>query len=262
MLTSTNAPGGPAWLDLAATDIATTAAFYTNLFGWSFKSFSPEPNSYGVFLLDGKTVAAIGPHTEESTTPSWTIYFHTADADATAKAVSAAGGTVRFEPMDVSPSGRMAGFTDPAGGQFAVWQGGEIPGLETYNVPGSMSWLELYSTDADAAKSFYRTVFEWDTVDMPAGPDMTYTIASPKGGGQTTMHGGMMQLGEANLAAGSTSEWHPYFEVADCDAAYAKALELGATELIAPMDTPMAGRTAMVTDPFGAPFALITSLPV
>ncbi|MFE9403161.1 VOC family protein [Streptomyces sp. NPDC006530] len=259
MLTSTQVPGGLNWLDLGTPDIDAAVTFYTGLFGWRFESAGPEAGGYGFLRQDGRTLAAIGPLTEEGARSAWTVYFRTVDADATAKAVEQAGGTVRVPPMDVFTEGRMAAFTDPAGAEFAVWEPRETDGLEIVNEPGSVSWIELYTTDAAAVKAFYGSVLGWETRDMPMGDGLTYSIAGPAGGGEQTMHGGIMQLPRANLDAGSTSEWHPYFEVEDCDALVATAQGLGGTLIIAAMDAPGVGRIAMLLDPFGAPFALITS---
>ncbi|MEU9099043.1 VOC family protein [Streptomyces sp. NPDC048361] len=259
MLTSTQVPGGLTWLDLGTPDIDAAVAFYTGLFDWRFQPAGPEAGGYGFLQKDGRTVGALGPLTEEGANSAWTVYFRTADADATAKAVEQAGGTVRVPPMDVFTAGRMAGFTDPAGAEFAVWQPRDTDGLELVNDPGSVSWIELYTTDAAAVKAFYGSVLSWETRDMPMGGDLVYSIAGPAGGGERTMHGGIMQLPRENLDAGSDSEWHPYFEVEDCDAAVAAAQELGATVIIGAMETPGAGRIAMMLDPFGAPFAVIKS---
>ncbi|HZX40142.1 MAG TPA: VOC family protein [Streptomyces sp.] len=256
MLTTTYVPGAPNWLDLGSPDLDAAAAFYGDLFGWELQTMGPEAGGYGFFQLDGKTVAAIGPLTEEGATSAWTPYFMTADADATTKAVEQAGGRVRVQPMDVFTEGRMAAYTDPTGAEFAVWQPGDTQGLGAVTDVNTLSWTELYTTDAAAAKDFYRTVFSWDYEDMPfAG--ISYTVVSPAGGGRDATHGGIMQLPQENLDAGSRSEWHPYFEVADVDATFAKATERGATTLIPPMDAEGVGRMAMFLDPFGAPLAII-----
>ncbi|MFI9240635.1 VOC family protein [Streptomyces sp. NPDC053079] len=262
MLTSTHVPGGPSWLDLGTPDVEAAVAFYRGVFGWEFASAGPEAGGYGFFQVDGKTVAAVGPLTEEGASSAWTVYFRTTDADATTKAVEQAGGTVRFGPADVFTAGRMAGFTDPTGAEFAVWQAGETKGLDLVNAPGSASWIELYTTDAAAAKAFYQQVFSWEMRDMPMGEELVYIVAGPAGGGVETMHGGLLQLPEENLAAGSLSEWHPYFEVVDCDATLAAATAQGAVVLIPTMDAPGIGRLAIFVDPFGAPFAVITSASV
>ncbi|MFE1774829.1 VOC family protein [Streptomyces sp. NPDC059008] len=263
MLTTDYVPGTPNWLDLGAPDVDAAVAFYSAVFGWSFESAGPQAGGYGFFQIDGRTVAAAGPLTEEGAASAWTAYFHTRDADATAKAVEQAGGSVRVEPGDVFTAGRLAAFTDPTGADFAVWQPRETGGLERVMEPNTLCWTELYTTDAAAAKDFYRQVFSWSYQDMPMGGDMVYSVISSPGGGRTDDpgQGGLMQLPKENLAAGSTSEWHPYFGVLDCDATYAAAVGQGATVLIPPADAPGVGRLAMVKDPAGAPFALIKGDP-
>src|SRR5215471_16526249 len=94
MLSTNFVDGAPVWVDLGTPDVARAAEFYGSVFGWEFESAGPEAGGYGMFTKDGKTVAAAGPLTEQGAAPSWTLYFRTSDADAVAKAVSAAGGTV------------------------------------------------------------------------------------------------------------------------------------------------------------------------
>ncbi|MFI0976801.1 VOC family protein [Streptomyces sp. NPDC021093] len=259
MLTSTQVPGGLSWLDLGTPDIDAAVAFYGGVFGWEFASAGPEAGGYGFLRNAGRTVGAIGPLTEEGAGSAWTVYFRTMDADATAKAVEQAGGSVRIPPSEVFTAGRMAGFTDPTGAEFAVWEPRESDGLEAVNVPGSASWIELYTTDAAAAKDFYRTVLSWEIRDVLMGEGLVYAVAGPAGGGDRIMHSGIMQLPQANLDAGSVSEWHPYFEVEDCDATVARGQQRGATVIVPPVDTEGVGRLAMLLDPFGAPFAVVTS---
>ena len=67
--------------------------------------------------LDGDDVGGIWAVCDAQ--PHWRVYFGVADTDATAAAVRAAGGRVDSEPTD-TPHGRMATFTDPQGGSFAV----------------------------------------------------------------------------------------------------------------------------------------------
>ncbi|MEV0375254.1 VOC family protein [Streptomyces sp. NPDC050636] len=263
MLTTNYVPGTPNWLDLGAPDVDAAVDFYSAVFGWTFQSAGPEAGGYGFFQLDGKTIGAVGPCTGEGASPAWTAYFQTPDADAVLKSVEQAGGSVRVPPMDVFTAGRLAQFTDPAGAEFAVWQPGDVRGLETVMEPNALCWTELYTTDAAAAKDFYRSVFSWTYQDMPMGGDMVYSIVSSPGGGQgdDTGQGGIMQLPKENLEAGSTSEWHPYFGVTDCDATFAAATGNGATVLIPPSDAPGVGRLAMLKDPAGAPFAVIKGDP-
>ncbi len=258
MLTTSYVSGAPVWIDLGSPDVEAAATFYGALFGWEFQPAGPDVGGYGMFTLDGKIVAALGPLTEEGASSAWTLYFHTVDADATAKAVEQAGGTVRFAPDDVFTAGRMAGFTDPTGAQFAVWQPFETSGLDAVTVPNTLCWTELHTTDPNAAKTFYRSVFGWDTQDMPMD-GFTYTVTYPSGGGEETSQGGIMGISDEMAGSGMKPRWQPYFEVVDCDAVVAGTSKNGGTVLMPPIDTEGIGRFAMLSDPFGAPFAVITS---
>src|SRR5258708_37196984 len=135
-----------------------------------------------MFTLGGKPVAAAGPLREQGAPPSWTLYFHPPDANATADAVKRAGGTILAEPLDVFTAGRMAQFTDPAGAPFAVWQPGEIVGLDAVTDPGTLCWTELHTTDPAAARSVYQAVVAWGTQDVPMGGFSSTVIPRARGG--------------------------------------------------------------------------------
>ena len=50
-------------------------------------------------------------------------------------------------------------------------------GERTSYPPGTFSWAELATSDADAAKSFYDAVFGWDYDDRPIPDDGVYSMA-------------------------------------------------------------------------------------
>lgn len=258
MLTTDYVPGAPNWLDLGSPDIEASTAFYTGLLGWTFQSAGPEAGGYGFFQLGGKNVAAIGPLTDEGASPAWTLYFHTRDAEATAKAVEQAGGTVRFPASDVFTAGRMAGFTDPSGAEFAVWQPGDTKGLGAVTDVGSLCWIELHTSDPAAARAFYGSVFGWQAEEMPVD-DFTYTVVSTEGAAKESSIGGVMPLLPEQQTAGTTSYWLPYFEVADCDDTAARARALGGRVMMPPATMEGVGRMALLADPSGAAFSVITS---
>ncbi|WP_046469165.1 VOC family protein [Allosalinactinospora lopnorensis] len=260
MLTTDLIPGSPCWIDLGAPDVDAAVAFYGSVFGWEYRPFESEGDGYGFFQMDGRTVAAVGPLTEEGASSAWMIYFATPDAQATAQTVEGSGGTVRVAPFDVNGEARMAQFTDPLGGEFAVWQAVKNQGLEAVNEPGALNWIEHYTTDADAAKEFYGTVFGWTTQGMPLpGGGGTYWLINPSGHGEERMQGGIMQLAAEDLAlSGGRPYWHPVFEVADCDAAVARVAENGGSVQMGPEDAEGVGRLAVCLDLSGADFVLLT----
>ncbi|MFF8386274.1 VOC family protein [Streptomyces kanasensis] len=263
MITTDFVPGSPCWLDLGAPDVGAAAAFYGSVFGWEYRSFGEEAGDYGFFQLNGKTVAGLGALSEEGARSAWMIYFCTRDADATTEAVRRSGGSVRVEPTEADGEGRMAQYTDPQGGQFAVWQPGTHKGLDAVDEPGSLSWVELYTTDAAAAKTFYGDLFGWRTQDMnlPGGGG-TYALITPADLPEERMHGGLMELPAEQLQpTGGRPYWHPVFASEDCDATVARVTAAGGSVQMGPEDAEGVGRLAVCLDPAGADFVVLTPSP-
>ncbi|WP_455360842.1 VOC family protein [Streptomyces sp. SYSU K21746] len=262
MITTDFVPGSPCWIDLGAPDVDAAAAFYGAVFGWQTDpAGGQDTGGYTAFRLDGKVVAAVGPLTEPGARPAWMVYFNTPDADATVKAVQQAGGAVRTAPAEVpGDEGRFAQLTDAQGAQFGIWEPNQYAGLELADGPGSLSWIELYTTDSAAAQSFYGSVFGWTTQDMPMpGGGGTYTLLTPAGCAEERMHGGLME--DAGAASGTGPYWHPVFGSADCDATVARVRENGGGVSMGPETAEGVGRLAVCTDPAGAEFVLLTPEP-
>lgn len=252
MLSTRFVPGSPNWIDLGTPDVDAAATFYGGVFGWTHQSAGPEAGGYGMFHHDGKMVAGIGPLQQDQGPTAWNVYFQTPDANATADAVRAGGGTVLAEPMDVFDLGRMAVFTDPAGASFAIWQPGKHKGLEAASEGDTLCWTELNTPDPAAGTAFYTKVFGWQTTSMPMpGGGGDYTMIHPAGGTPDDMFGGI-------AAHSGNAHWLLYFDVANCDATVAKSRDLGGAVTTAPVDLEGVGRIAVVSDPAGATFALLT----
>ncbi|MEV6395240.1 VOC family protein [Streptomyces sp. NPDC051907] len=259
MITTDFVPGSPCWLDLGTPDVRAAAVFYGDVLGWDYESMDEGDMEGGMFRKNGKIVAGLGKLTEAGARSAWMIYFSVADADATTQAVERAGGSVRVPPRDLDEWGRMAQYNDPAGGQFAVWQPGTSKGVEMVDDPGSMSWVELYTTDAAAAKEFYGGVLGWRFNDMPLpGGGGTYHLITPEELPEDRMHGGLMEMPKEYLAlTEGRPYWHPVFAVTDCDAAVAKVIEKGGTIQMGPEDSEGVGRLAVCVDPSNADFVVL-----
>ncbi|MFE3602439.1 VOC family protein [Streptomyces sp. NPDC059096] len=256
MLSTDFVTGSPNWLDVAAPDVDASAAFYTAVFGWTFRPAGPDAGGYGFFQQENRTVAALGPLTDSGAEPAWSLYFKSPDADATARSVTEHGGTVRVAPAEVMDAGRMACFTDPQGADFAVWQPVSVRGLEVTCERAALCWAELGTTDAAGALAFYRAVFGWRFQEFPA-PGMPYTVLSTGEGDQEDATFGGVALAEG----GEGARWLPYFGLDDTDALVAAVTEHGGSVVMPATDVPDVGRIAHLADPFGARFAVITPAP-
>jgi predicted enzyme related to lactoylglutathione lyase len=266
MLTTRFVTGAPNWLDLGTPDLDGALSFYDGLFGWQFRSAGPAAGGYGFFQLSGASVAGALQTTPEQGPPSWNVYFQSPDADATAKAVEHARGTVLVPPMDVMGQGRLATFADRAGAPFGTWQPGRTKGLEVAGDLASLCWLELYTPDLPAAAAFYHQVFGWETEGVPF-PGGTYTCVHPAEGGADAVFGGIVppadDPAEADAGAdpGAGAYWLPYFAVADTDAVVTEARDQGGTVTMSATDVAGVGRIARLTDPYGARFAVLEPAP-
>ncbi|KOG29246.1 VOC family protein [Streptomyces resistomycificus] len=259
MLTTRYVTGAPNWLDLGTPDIEGASSFYQALFGWQFQAGGPEVGGYGFFQLDGRTAAGGMQTTPDQGPPSWTVYFMTSDADATAKAAEQAHGSVLVQPMDVLDQGRMAILADRAGVSFGIWQPAANNGLDVVEEVGALYWLELYTPDLPAAAGFYNAVFGWETTALTFAGD-TYTTVHPSGTESDAMFGAIVPL-EDDPTQAPAGAWLPYFEVEDTDTVVGAAQERGGTVRMPATDLENVGRIAELADPYGARFAVITSTP-
>jgi uncharacterized protein len=241
--------GTPCWVDLSAPDLPQAVAFYESVLGWSIEDMGDEFGHYHIAQVDGRAAAGIGPVMSEGQPSAWTVYIATDDADATAKLITEHGGSLIVEPMEVPGQGRMAVATDATGGVFGIWQAGGMVGTGVYNEPGGLIWEDARLTDPDAGKRFYTAVFGYTYQPIPDGPPdyATFHLGGDPLGGM----GGLMGAPD-----GTPSHWLAYFAVADADAAVAAVERGGGAVMMRPESTPY-GRIAIVTDPFGAVFALL-----
>jgi uncharacterized protein len=119
-------------------------------------------------------------------------------------------------------------------------------GERTSYAPGTFSWVELVTSDADAAKAFYTAVFGWDYLDNPIGDGMVYSTALVDG----------QAVGALFASAEQPPHWNCYVTVESVDEATRRAGDLGATVMAEPFDVMDVGRMSVIADPTGAALAL------
>ena len=258
--------GVPSWVDVTQPDLDAAARFYGGLFGWQLTDVAP-PDAAGPYLiatLDGHDVAAAAP-VEAAGEVAWRTYVACDDVDATAAAVTAAGGRVLAAPRDVGPAGRDATCIDPQGAQFRLWQARRRLGVQLANSPGAWNFSILRSAAPGGVLPFYAEVFGW-AVDPQLGAGMIrlpgygdhlaatvdphiherQQFAPP---GFADVVAGVVEDADAEQAA-----WQVTFTVADRDESAATAERLGATVLSSSENDWT--REAVIRDPQGATLTL------
>ena len=116
---------------------------------------------------------------------------------------------------------------------------------------GAFSWNELMTTDVEAAKGFYTSLFGWETEEFPM-PGMTYTVVKVAG----EPVGGIMKTPQE--CGEMPPCWGVYVTVDDVDATAGQVEGLGGKLLRPPMDIPGVGRFCVLQDPQGGVICAIT----
>ncbi|MFI5230628.1 MAG: VOC family protein [Gemmatimonadales bacterium] len=126
--------------------------------------------------------------------------------------------------------------------------------MSTASTRGRFVWHELMTSDPAAAQDFYGKVVGWSTSKADMGPvDYTMWMA-----GETPI-GGVMAVPDDAKAMGAPPTWLAYVEVPEVDNTVNDAVALGAIVLAPAQTVPDVGRFAVLQDPQGAVFAVITS---
>jgi predicted enzyme related to lactoylglutathione lyase len=117
---------------------------------------------------------------------------------------------------------------------------------------GVFCWVDLATTDAEAAKTFYTSLFGWDYVDLPTDGGPPYTMFQIEGHDVAALSA----MSADTQAQGVPPVWTSYVKHDNVDAVAEKAAAAGGTILFPPFDVMDAGRMAMVQDPSGAMFGV------
>src|SRR5262249_3485989 len=118
--------------------------------------------------------------------------------------------------------------------------------------PGAFCWIELATTDQNAAKNFYGKLFGWTVNDFPMGPNDFYSMFQLEGRDTAAAY----TIRPEQRSQGVPPHWMIYVAVEDADAATRRAAELGGKVLAAAFDVYTVGRMAVLEDPTGAVFSV------
>ena len=159
------------------------------------------------------------------------------DCDATYRRAIEAGGISMGEPAD-RPYGERSGFVKDAAGNYWYIATRLAPNV----APEGVGSVLPYAHPAKALPfiDFLKRAFGAQEMG----------VYQHEG---RVMHAAV-RIGNAVLEMGESPDFLPmsfYLRVDDCDAAYRRAIEAGATSLWAPIDQTYGDRTAGLLDPFG-----------
>jgi uncharacterized protein len=248
--------GSFCWVELATTDQNAAKKFYTALFGWSVDDSPMGPDDfYTMFKLSGRNAGAAYTMRKEQRAqgvpPNWMLYIAVGNADQSVAKAAQAGGTVHAPAFDVMEVGRMAVLQDPTGAVFSLWQPKSHHGIGISG-DNTFCWADLSTPDPERATKFYGDLFGWQL--SKDGKDLSGYIHIKNG---EHFIGGIPPAKHRNPNA--PPHWLVYFQVADVEAATAKAGQLGGKILMPARKMENVGTWSIVADPQGAVFSLFKS---
>lgn len=242
------------WVELMTPDPAAAQAFYQKVVGWGATKMDGGPVEYTLFTAGERPVAGLMALPPDAAAmgapPSWLAYVEVPSVDTTLDQAVALGANVVAPPMDIPQAGRFAVLQDPQGAVFAIITSANEFASETDPVPLEFSWHELTTSDLAGAVSFYEQLFGWEKKsEFDMGPMGIYHMY----GRDRFTYGGMM----VKTPEAPGTYWLHYVRPVDtADAAAERAVQLGASIMVGPMDVPGGDRIAVLRDPQGAVFAL------
>ena len=110
------------WNELATSDPDAAVAFYKRHFGWSQEGEMPMGalGAYRFIQRGDVGLGAVMPLMEGQPAPMWNFYIGVDDIDRAHAAVTANGGTIMAEPMQVPGGAFVVNGVDPQGAAFGL----------------------------------------------------------------------------------------------------------------------------------------------
>jgi uncharacterized protein len=122
-----------------------------------------------------------------------------------------------------------------------------MPHVDSHT-PGTIGWVDLVTTDLEAATPFYLGLFGWEAYDTPM-PDGRGTYRFFRLDGRDAAAAG--PISPEQRAQGVGSHWNVWV-AGDADEVTARAAAAGGQVLLEPTSLGPSGRLALVADPGGA----------
>jgi uncharacterized protein len=256
-MATTSVLGRPLWYELMTTDKSAAEAFYKPVVGWTVTPFEGAPMPYAMWTRgDGTPTGGVMTMPDElramHVPPFWAMYVGVEKLEQGAARVTELGGSTVSPVITVPDVGRMQMMKDPQGASFYLYEPSRPPQrTEEWGAMGDVSWLELYTTDNEAAMRFYGDLFGWKpTESMDMGGMGVYRMF----GRSSESMGGMMTK-TPDMAQVPTT-WLLYFRVPDVHAAAERIKALGGKLVMGPMEVPGGSWVVQGKDPQGGHFAL------
>jgi len=237
------------WFGVVSTDTDKAKAFYTEVLGWTTLTAPMGDREATMFVANGVPIAHLSSPAMPGIPSHWENYLRVKDVDASSAAVKANGGDILFPGTDIPP-GRFSVVSTPSGAALHLFHEASAEHSSNADVgEGGIHWTELHSTDVAADLKCLSAALGVDNDTFPM-PDGDYFILKGENG---PLGGAMTQR-----APKAPAFWISWVEVADVDATLERVARYGGKVLMPTMNVDDVGRMALVADPTGGAFGVIT----
>lgn len=242
------------WHELVTIDVQAALAFYGHVVGWTWQAIPTGGGVYHRLEAGGRGMGGMVELTqaqrEAGAQPGWVGYLMVPEVDECVRRLWQMGGMVRRPAEDLPQVGRIAAVSDPQGAAFIVFKPTPPPGAVPPRASGAgaVGWVELNTSDWQAAFPFYSELFGWEKAAA---------IESPAGAYQLFSAGAVPIGGMFNASRTTPPHWLFYFNVDSVDAALARVREQGGAVVREADQVPGGSWVAQARDPQGGLFALV-----
>ena len=242
--------GRVVWHDLVTPDLVQAKAFYGGLFGWTWRAPSEGKGvTYVVAEMAGVAIGGLAESGDDKGSGSqWIPYFAVSDLKRSVKVADDSGGKVIVAATTTgSWHDESALLADAQGAVFGLMKPGAEPNDSAGHIINGWLWLELWTSNVDAAVPFYERLLGYQGRIIRVG-GQPYTLMER----DSLPRAGVRQI----AAKGVRPNWLPTIRVADVDSMVARAVALGGRVIMAPRADVREGTVAIIADPMGAALTL------
>jgi predicted enzyme related to lactoylglutathione lyase len=238
------------WYDLLSDNVIAAKKFYGELFGWEFEGEHKPDAKYTIIKHNGAPIGGIvyAEDLGRVNGSQWLSYISVENVDEAVGFVQKSRGKVHREPFEFPDRGRVAVVTDPQGALLVLIkaEGGDPADKEP--VMNEWLWTELFTSDLDAAASFYEKLVGYKAESFDSGVNVPYYVFRKR----ERPEAGMLRIPWENVRP----NWLPYVKVADPAAVAKKAKALGGTVIVSPSADIRNGSVGLIADPTGGVVAV------
>ena len=231
------------WHDLVTPNMDKSMAFYSSVFGWTFKDIKVKGLRMAtIYSGDRRIGGAI--EVPKANTAVWIKAIGVANLEDRVNMVEKNGGRVVLPPVKIPGRGTLVIMEGAEGEEFS-FLGDPDASLADSMGAGNNSWLwsELWANVPESSQAFYESVFGV-TTENTTSEDKPYWVFLQ--GDQKLA--GMIK----NPITNQGTQWVPYVQSSDPEAIIGSARDNGAYIVLEPSPEIRDGGVGIFQDPLGA----------